>query len=111
VRKRKRRIGAVDFEKGLDRALLEDMLWVEDSAGKMVQGSVSTGNLERRWRFAPAEPWKASHYALTVDMALEDPCGNTIGRAFEVDQTETVSQRIATEKMSLPFEVRPVAGP
>jgi hypothetical protein len=39
-------------------------------------------------------------------MALEDLAGNRIGRPFDVDLFDRVTERITTETTTLPFEIR-----
>jgi hypothetical protein len=41
-----------------------------------------------------------------VDTVLEDSVGNRIGRPFEVDVSETITRKIVSETVSIPFEVK-----
>lgn len=95
----------VDFPEPMDRALLEHMISVQDAEGHTVRGAAETEAHETRWRFTPAESWRAGTYALAVDTALEDLAGNRIDRPFDVDLFERVERRIVREIRSLPFEV------
>jgi hypothetical protein len=81
----------IDLGEPLDHALLHRLVWVEDDAGRPVQGSIALSDEERSWSFTPREPWSAGHYTVTIDRRLEDLAGNRIGRPFEVDLTRTPS--------------------
>jgi len=70
--------------RAFDRALAGRLLSVIDATGVAVTGSVEIDRGERRLTFRPAAPWRAgATYRLVADAALEDPCGNRIGRAFD----------------------------
>ena len=90
----------------LDRALLERLLWVEDSDGDRVAGEVSITDDETRWLFAVEGSWADGDYRLVADEWLEDLAGNRIGRPFEVDIFEKVSERIETKTVFVPFAIR-----
>lgn len=96
---------AVDFPRPLDRALLERMLWIVDSAGKTISGKVAVADQEKRWEFRPDSPWKAGSYQLVVDTTLEDQAGNNVAKAFEVDENLPIEQAIPKDTASLPFTV------
>ena len=100
----------VSFPKPLDRALLERMLWVADTAGAKVPGKVTVAAEETRWQFTPEQPWPAGNYQLMAATALEDLAGNSIGRPFEVDVFRPVQREVKTETVKLPFEVRAGGG-
>jgi hypothetical protein len=90
----------VKFPKPMDYALLQRLL---DVPG--VAGTVTVGREETEWRFTPEKPWKSGEYRLSIDTALEDLAGNRIGRAFDVDTFERVSERLSRKTVSLPFRV------
>ncbi len=91
----------VDFPKPLDYALLMRLLEVPG-----VAGTATVSRNETQWRFTPSEPWKPGDYNLTVDNALEDLAGNRIGRPFDVDTFERVSEHLSRQSISLPFRVK-----
>jgi sugar phosphate isomerase/epimerase/ribosomal protein L35AE/L33A len=89
----------VRFEKPLDFAL----------AGRLVRvaGSQATGKVAADGRsVAFAGPWNPGDYTLTVDTRLEDPCGNRVGRAFEVDVFGPVTKTPPTATTERRFTVR-----
>lgn len=90
----------VEFDRPLDWALLQHVLSV-----KGVDGTAVIDRDETRWRFTPARPFKPGRYELIIDMALEDLAGNRIGRPFDVDLFERVSERITAETATLAFDV------
>jgi hypothetical protein len=95
----------VNFPKPLDYALLLRAIEVSSPSGP-VAGEVAVVHNEAQWRFTPAQPWKAGAYQLIIDTGLEDLAGNRIGRAFDVDTFERVSERISRKSVSLSFRVR-----
>lgn len=93
----------VAFEEPLDEAMLHRSLVVLDPQGKAVEGRIEIDRGETRWRFRPAKPWGPGTHALRVDAVLEDRCGNSLERPFEVDIVRPVERRIETRVVSIPF--------
>lgn len=91
--------------KALDHALLHRLLWIEDEGGATVSGTMEVTHGETCWRFIPTQPWRAGAYHLVADTRLEDRAGNSIGRAFEVEEGRTKAQE-KQETVRLPFAVR-----
>ena len=58
--------------------------------------SLAAGDL--KWSFAPRDAWTAGEYTLVADPILEDPSGNQIGLAFEVEAK--------TKKAEVPHTVK-----
>jgi hypothetical protein len=94
----------VTFPTPLDRGLLLRALGVT-RGGSPVEGDVLVDEAETRWTFTPAEPWRAGTYELLALDILEDVAGNQIGRAFEVDQFETVDRSPEPTSITIPFQV------
>lgn len=88
----------------LDRALLERTLGVV-LRGEPVGGRVVVGTNETTWRFGPAGPWQPAAHELIVLRELEDPQGNRIDQAFEVDPS-TGDGAPAPERYAIPFTPR-----
>ena len=84
----------IEFPFPLDRALLERNLQVENSNGIKLVGDISVGKTEQSWRFTPHQEWTDGLLHIVIDTTLEDPCGNRIGRAFEVDEVTPIEKRI-----------------
>ncbi len=80
------------------------MMRVIEVAG--VSGSASTAANETEWRFIPAQAWKAGAHTVIVDTRLEDLAGNHVGRLFDVDMFDHVSEHVEKKSVSLPFRVR-----
>ena len=95
----------VSFPKPLDHALLMRALGVrrDDAA---VEGDVIIDQAETRWTFTPTQPWRAGTYQLLALDTLEDVAGNQIGRAFEVDNFDTVDKSPNPKSILTPFAVR-----
>jgi hypothetical protein len=62
---------------------------------------------EKCWRFTPERPWHPGLHQLVVATRLEDLAGNRIGRPIEVDVLHPVPLRATSDKVRLPFSVRP----
>lgn len=100
-------IGLV-FDEPLDQALLQRMLQVVDSGGKPVQGDVQVGPDHDRWSLKPAEAWVPGMYQIIIDTALEDLCGNSIARPFEVQlQANAAATEIPRQEVAIEFEIQP----
>ncbi len=96
---------ALVFHEPMDRALLERLLWVVDAGGRIVAGTVSISDRDRRWVFAPRAFWRPGRYELCIDPGLEDLAGNTLRRAFETPVTSAVGAAQVAEEIRLPFRV------
>ncbi len=94
----------VTFPKALDHGLLLRALGVM-RGGDAIGGEVVIAHSETRWTFTPREPWsRGQHHLLAVD-TLEDPSGNQFGKAFEVDNFETVDKSPNPQRIMIPFTV------
>ncbi len=94
----------VDFGESMERALLDRLLWVEDSGGDALRGKIVVSEHESRWEFAPDVAWGESTYRLVADEWLEDLAGNRIGRPFEVDIFNKVTERIEMKTVAREFQ-------
>ena len=99
----------VRLGESLDHSLLERVVAVQTQAGETVDGEIEASDNETCWRFVPREPWKAGEYRLVAQTTLEDLAGNSIGKAFEVDELRPIEQTIRTETVSIPFTIAPSA--
>ena len=95
----------VTFPEPLDHGLLMRALGVTRD-GQPIDGDVVVDQQETRWTFTPKDAWRAGTYELLALDILEDPAGNQIGRAFEVDNFETVDKSPDPETITIPFTVR-----
>ena len=91
----------VNFGEPMDFALMTRVIEVPG-----VAGSSSAVNEEREWRFVPTQPWRAGAFNVTVDTSLEDLAGNHVGRAFDVDTFDHVTDHVEKKSVTLPFRVR-----
>ncbi len=97
----------VRFEKPLDRALLDRMVWVVGPDGKRVAGTVSVPDAADRWVLrAAGDRWPPGEYKLVADTRLEDPCGNRVGEPFEVDEFKPVERKVEAKTVERRFTVR-----
>jgi hypothetical protein len=95
----------VTFPEPLDHGLLMRALGIRRD-GEPVNGEIAVDQNETRWTFTPAEPWRAGAYDLLALDILEDLAGNQIGRAFEVDNFDTVDKSPTPQTITIPFTVR-----
>jgi len=95
----------VTFPEPLDRGLLMRALGVRAS-GVALAGDVEVGQHETRWTFTPSSPWRPGAYQLAALDILEDLAGNQIGRAFEVDNFDTVDKSPNPQAVTLAFTVK-----
>jgi len=95
----------VKFEKPLDKALSERLIWVVDAEGKRLEVS-SLANKDQTGITFAARFWKPGNYKLVIDTRLEDICGNRVGEAFEVDEFKPVTNTIAGKPVERLFTVK-----
>lgn len=95
----------VTFPEPLDHGLLMRALGVRRN-GEPIDGEADVEANETRWRFTPRDPWQPGGYDLLVLDILEDLAGNQIGRAFEVDNFDTVDKSPDPQTLTLPFTVK-----
>jgi hypothetical protein len=95
----------VTFPEPLDHGLLMRALGVR-RGGQSLPGEIAVDRNETRWTFTPQDAWRAgAHELLALDI-LEDLAGNQIGRAFEVDNFDTVDKSPEPQTILSPFTVR-----
>ena len=95
----------VTFPAPLDRGLMMRAIGVH-SGGAAVPGEIRTERGETAWVFTPDAPWRAGGYDLLALSILEDPAGNRIGRAFEIENAESVDKGPDAQPAHIPFTVR-----
>jgi len=93
------------FPKALDHGLLQRALNVTRD-GTAVEGDITIDQGETRWVFTPRAPWRAGTYQVVALDILEDVAGNQIGRAFEVDNFDTVDKSPNPQTITIPFKVK-----
>lgn len=96
----------VHFPESLDHALALRMIWIEDGAGKRVDGEARLDRDEMRWQFIPTVAWNRGPYRLAADTALEDRSGNSIARPFEVDLVQPIPKPDQPKTAVRAFEVK-----
>ena len=97
----------VTFPEPLDHGLLMRALGVRRN-GQPVPGDAAVSPGETGWSFTPSEPWQPGAYDLLALDILEDLAGNQIGRAFEVDNFDTVDKSPNPQTLTLPFRIGPL---
>ena len=95
----------VTFPEPLDHGLLLRALGVRQ-AEQALEGEIAIDANETRWTFTPHDPWRAGAYNLLALSILEDRAGNQIGRAFEVDNFDTVDKGPEPKTITLPFRLQ-----
>ena len=95
----------VTFPEPLDHGLLMRALGVTRGDAP-VEGEIAVDRGETRWTFIPREAWDQGQYQLLALDILEDLAGNQIGRAFEVDNFDTVDKSPNPQTIRLNFTAR-----
>ena len=98
----------VTFPRPVDHGLLMRALGVT-RGGVPIAGDVTVEDAETKWTFTPREPWRAGQHDLLALDILEDVAGNQIGKAFEVDNFDTVDKSPNPQRTTIPFMVRAVS--
>ena len=93
----------VKFPWPIDRGLADRALQVVTSSGAPVPGKGALVDGDTVWFFTPETNWAPGHYQLTALPILEDPSGNQVGRAFEVDMKK--DEPAANVKRTITFKV------
>jgi len=97
----------VAFEKSLDVALAKRMLSLVGPDGKRIDAEVTvTDDGKNCWLRTPKDAWPLGEYKLVIDTRLEDPCGNRVGRAFEIDVFKPVTKAIEAKTVERTFAVK-----
>jgi len=94
----------VTFRHPLDHGLLMRALGVR-AGGRALPGAARVEAGETRWTFTPDEPWRAGRHEILALPILEDPAGNQIGRAFEIENADTVDAGPEAETTLVPFTI------
>jgi hypothetical protein len=93
----------VEFDRPLDRALLQHALVVHDQDGIAVLGDTCIGHGECSWSFAPRDRWRSQRYIISIDPRLEDLAGNSVTRVFDRDLTRLSDTPLRLERAALTF--------
>ncbi|GAB5403482.1 MAG: hypothetical protein Aurels2KO_17130 [Aureliella sp.] len=97
---------SLEFDEPLDHALLHHMLRVLALDGTPVAGDVKVGSTHDQWRLVPDAAWEPGRYQIVVNSALEDLCGNSIARPFEVQlQAGAAAQENRDQEIAIEFDV------
>jgi hypothetical protein len=94
----------VIFPWALDRGLLQRAIGVQRAGGTAIEGAIAIDEGERSWRFTPSAPWSAGPHELAVLTILEDPAGNRVGRAFEIEMFQKPLANPG-ERVTVPFMI------
>jgi hypothetical protein len=92
------------FPGPLDRGLALRALSVRRD-GKDVAGEVRVERGETQWVLTPSQPLTPGTYELIALSILEDPAGNQIGKAFEIDNFEAVDKSPDPKTIGMRFVV------
>ncbi len=93
------------FDEPLDHAMLSRVLTVKNRLSETIDGSISITDNETVWEFVPAKPWPVGTYNIEVAANLEDLCGNSIARPFEV-KMQAGAAALPSTKVAIEFIVK-----
>ncbi len=94
-----------EFPEPLDHATFIHGVTIENGAGEAVRGEFSFAQHEMRAIFKPLKEWKSGLYDVRISTLIEDLCGNSIQRPFEVDRFDQVDNG-AVQRRTLTIEIR-----
>lgn len=95
----------VNFDESLDSGLAQRMIRIFDSNNIEVAVKVELGAGQTLVSFKPAKRWMPGKYQLRIDNRLEDLCGNSVARPFDVDVFENSERADADGETVLMFEL------
>lgn len=97
----------VQLDEPCDSALLLRLISVHASGN---QGEVATNvdllNAESAIRFTPKKPWAKGNYVLRIGGELEDLCGNSVERQFDVDLFEKTERSDSIPTTEIEFKIK-----
>ncbi len=96
----------VTFTRSLDSALAQRLIWVNDTDGQKLEGTIALDKNERIWLFTPKKEWKVGRHQLFIANHLEDPSGNRVGEPFEVDLLKPVGVAAREDTTKLAFVIK-----
>ena len=96
----------VEFADTLDRATIASGLTLLGPNDHPVPGTAEAHADGSGWQITPATPWAAGTYTLAINPDLEDLCGNSIRRPFEVDIQRDVPTTPDPTRIRLLVEIR-----
>lgn len=97
----------IQFDRPLDRALVERLIRVHDAAGHALENGLHVVALgEEELRYTPAAPWSSGEYRVIVGSELEDAAGNNVRGPFEVDLIDPIEPRVPANSVGRSFRVR-----
>jgi len=98
---------AIGFASQLDHAMLHRSIQIVGPAGSNVDGEIAVTKNESVWSFLPSELWSEGTYKVLVDDRLEDACGNSVAKQFDVDVFEPSESdgSISSKTVELEFSI------
>ncbi|MGK0185252.1 MAG: outer membrane protein assembly factor BamB [Verrucomicrobiales bacterium] len=95
----------VTFEAPLDHGMLQRMIEVIDSSGNRIDGTIAVGQQEAEWTITPTEAWQSGKFSLRIDRLLEDSCGNSLERQFEIARVERTLNKPTQRYSRIDFQI------
>lgn len=93
------------FQAALDHGMLQRMIGVFGPEGNRIDGTIAIAADETEWQFKPTVPWTEGSFTLRVNRLLEDSCGNSIERHFEVARAERTVPAPTEQFTRIPFKI------
>jgi hypothetical protein len=97
----------ITFPRPLDHELLQRTIRVKGPDGRAIAGTIELQADDTHWLFTPSDAWAPGEYQLDVLSILEDPSGNRIDRAFEVDLKRAAPPAPERDHYTLRFAIPP----
>ncbi len=95
----------LNLDEPLDSAMLQRVIEVRGPDQRRITGKIRLLENESLWKLRPDTNWNAGRHAIHIDNRLEDLCGNSISRLFDVDVFEKTRAPNSNGETVLVFEV------
>lgn len=95
----------LNFDRILDQALLQRLVTVFKQ-DQQIQGKFEAARDARSLWFTPQQPWRPGKYHFQLSPELEDVCGNSLAKPFDVDVFEKIENSPTDAAIRLPFAIK-----
>ncbi|MEM7081121.1 MAG: Ig-like domain-containing protein [Pseudomonadota bacterium] len=92
----------IAFDRVMDASAARHAIRIQDNCGQAVIGTTHSDGT--RWHFTPVDSWRAGHYSILIDPALEDIAGNTMAAPFD-RRFDPARRRAPAPAYARPFSI------
>jgi len=95
----------LNLDEPLDSAMLRRVIEIRGPDQRRITGEIRLLENESVWKLRPDTKWEAGRHEIHIDNRLEDLCGNSISKLFDVDVFEKTSAPNSIGETVQVFEV------